>query len=55
MALNAMLDRLNCMLNEQVSLFEKAKKLSEIKRLCQETLSVNYKAKCGIEREVFRV
>ena len=50
---NAILDRLNCTLNEQVSFFEKAKKLSEIKRLCQETLSADYKAKRGIEREVF--
>ena len=53
MASNAILDWLNCTLNEQVSFFEKAKKLSEIKRLCRETLSSNYKAKCGIERELF--
>ena len=50
---NAVLDRLNCTLNEQVSFFEKAKKLSEIKRLCQEKLSTDYEAKRGIEREVF--
>ena len=55
MASNAILDRLNCTFNEQVSFFEKARKLSEIKRLCQETLSADYKAKAkrGIEREVF--
>ena len=52
MASNAILDHLNCMLNEQVSFFEEAKKLSEIKRLCQETLSADYKGKRGIEREV---
>ena len=50
---NAVLDHLDCTLNEQVSFFEKAKKLSEIKRLCQEKFSANYKAKRGIEREVF--
>ena len=50
---NAILDRLNCTLNEQVSFFEKAKKLSEIKRLCQETLSAYYKARRGIGRDVF--
>ena len=53
MASSAILDRLNCTVNEQVSFFEKSKKLSEIKRLCQGTLSADYKAKRGIEREVF--
>ena len=53
MASSAILDRLNCTLNEHVSFFEKAKKLSEIKRLCQETLSADHKAKRAIEREVF--
>ena len=48
----AMLDRLNCALNQRVSSSKKAEKLIEIENLCEEAWSADLKAKHGIEREV---
>ena len=52
MASIAILDRLNCALNQRVSFSEKVAKLKEIKNLCEEALSADFGPKRGIEREV---